>query len=51
MSQKDLAKALGTSQPLLSCWETSKAKPSYENILKLSRVLRVDYNTLFEALG
>lgn len=51
LSQKELADKIGTSQPLLSGWERSKAKPSYENLHKLSHALNVDYNMLFEALG
>ena len=49
-SQKELADAIQTSQPLLSGWETGKSKPSYENILKMCEKLGVDCNTLFEAL-
>ncbi|RYY22392.1 MAG: helix-turn-helix domain-containing protein [Sphingomonadales bacterium] len=51
MSQADLARALNTSQPAISAIENRARKPGEDNIRDLARVLKVDFNTLMEALG
>jgi transcriptional regulator with XRE-family HTH domain len=39
LSQVELAEKIGVSQPLVSLWERRKAKPSEEQVKKLSEVL------------
>jgi len=38
MSQKDLAKAMGVSQPTVSDWESGRKVPSGKNAVKLSQI-------------
>ncbi|MFU8806481.1 MAG: helix-turn-helix transcriptional regulator [Bradymonadaceae bacterium] len=47
--QKDLAKALGTTQPTVSRWERNEAVPSIEFRQKLKDVLGLDLDDIYMA--
>ena len=49
-SQKELADAIGTSQPRLSVWENNPDSMSTGSARALARALGVDYNTFFGAV-
>jgi DNA-binding transcriptional regulator YiaG len=48
MSQAELAKKIGTSQPRLSQWERGDEKPSLENLKRLREALGVTYDQIME---
>lgn len=39
LTQENLAKAMNVSQASVAMWETGKAKPTADNLLKLAEVL------------
>jgi DNA-binding XRE family transcriptional regulator len=49
-SQRELADAIGTSQPRLSVWENNPDSMSIGSTRALARALGVDYNTFFKAV-
>ncbi|MGC4130607.1 MAG: helix-turn-helix transcriptional regulator [Bergeyella sp.] len=48
-SQAEVAERLGVSQPAYHLWETDQAKPTTENLLKISDVYGVDLFSLLES--
>jgi hypothetical protein len=50
LSQKDLALAVGTSQPRLSVWESSPDSISIVSAKSLATALEVDFNTFFRVV-
>jgi len=50
LTQAQLAKFIGTSQPRLSLWEAGLDKPSFDNLKKMAVALGVDYNCLMGAI-
>lgn len=46
MTQSELAKAIGATQPIISNWERGATKPSVENLYKVSQVLKVPMEDL-----
>ena len=51
LSQSDLAKSLGTSQAAISEYECRRRKPHEDQIRGLAAALKVDFNTLMDALS
>ena len=49
-SQKQLADAIGTSQPRLSVWESNPKTISLDSARALAKELAVDYNEFFKAV-
>lgn len=47
-SQSQLGKKLNVSQQTIHRWETYSARPNYEKLLELSKVLCVSANTLIK---
>lgn len=47
MSQLELAKAIGTTQRLISHYETGKMRPNMNTMTKLAAVFSVDLNWLY----
>lgn len=50
LSQKELADAIGTSQPRLSTWENGSEKPGFDSIKRLRDALKVSADQIVEAL-
>lgn len=50
LSQQELAEKINVNQYIISHYENGKNKPGYDAIVKLVKILKTDYNTLFEAL-
>ena len=50
LSQKDLAHAIGSSQPRLSKWENGTEKPGFDNLRQLREALNVSYDELMNNL-
>lgn len=50
LSLGDLAASLGTSKGTVSCWENGHAEPSFNNLLRLARVLHVRPSALLTDL-
>ncbi|MXP15493.1 helix-turn-helix domain-containing protein [Altererythrobacter confluentis] len=50
LSQAELAKAIGTSQPRLSSWERGTEKPGYDSLRRIKDELQVTFDELMEAL-
>jgi transcriptional regulator with XRE-family HTH domain len=48
LSQEDLAKKLGVSQPMISIWENGNAEPSHDTIQKISLILGADFEKTLE---
>jgi transcriptional regulator with XRE-family HTH domain len=48
LTQQEVADKLNISQPAYHKWETDLAKPSVENLLKISEVYEIDLNDLLE---
>lgn len=48
LSQADLARKIGTSQPRLSQWERGEEKPSVENLKRLREVLNVSGDRIMD---
>lgn len=51
LTQKDVAKALGTVQATVAMWETGKSTPSFKNLCALSSLLNVSFNELCAAVN
>jgi len=51
LSQKEFAKAIGTSQAAISSYELRTRKPNEDAIRSMASALSVDFNTLMEALA
>ena len=49
MSQKDLAKALGTNQANVSAWETGRATPRPPMMQKIADYLHINKDDIFFA--
>jgi transcriptional regulator with XRE-family HTH domain len=50
LSQIDLARLIGVSQQVISHYETGRARPSLDVIVKLAKVLGVSIEEIYEAL-
>lgn len=50
LTQSDLARRIGTSQPRLSAWEAGAERPGFDSIVKISRDLNIDYDRLIKAI-
>jgi DNA-binding XRE family transcriptional regulator len=50
MSQQALAAKVGTSQPVISMYESGEREPSLDMLLSLATALGVDFNTLVPAV-
>lgn len=50
LSQAQIAKAVGTSQPRLSMWERGTEVPTVDSLRKLKAALAVSYDELMKAL-
>lgn len=46
LSNKWLSEQLGIGQPTISKWVTNSAQPNLEQLIKLSKILKVDINDL-----
>jgi transcriptional regulator with XRE-family HTH domain len=51
MNRLGLAQRLGLAHPSVYAWFSGEAKPSPENIMKLSQVLGVPIEDIYRALG
>ena len=52
LTQFDLAIKMKVSESLISKWERSRVKPTSEELIKLSEILKVSVRTLFpESFG
>ena len=51
ISQKEFALKLSTTQQRVSEWECDKIEPSLYNIIKILKVLEVDFEELTEGLS
>lgn len=47
-TQQEIADRLGINRTTYTKWETGASKPGLKNIERLSNLLDVDYNTLFQ---
>ena len=47
LSQKEVAKRLGVSQPSYAQYESGKRKPKFETIQKIAKALEVTFNELY----
>jgi DNA-binding XRE family transcriptional regulator len=50
LSQQDLADRLGTSQPVISLYESGEREPSFGTIVALAEALNVSFDELMPAL-
>jgi len=46
MSQSELGKAIGVNKSYVSAWETGKGKPSFDNLLALSKFFGISLDYL-----
>lgn len=51
LNQSELAKMVGIQQYQVSKYESGRIKPDYQTMSKMIDVLKIDANTLFEALS
>ncbi|WP_235209922.1 helix-turn-helix domain-containing protein [Sphingobium sp. Ant17] len=51
LSQKQLADAIGTSQPAISNYESGEREPTIANIKSMARALNVSFDVLLPVLG
>lgn len=51
LNQKEVAAALGVSQPTVSDWEADRKMPTRKNLLRLSELLGVSVDTLLGVEG
>lgn len=49
LSQAEIADRLRVSQPAYHLWETDQAKPTTENLLKISEIYNIDLYNLLDA--
>lgn len=47
-TQQEIADRLGINRTTYTKWETGASEPGLKNIERLSNLLDVDYNTLFQ---
>ena len=47
ITQLDLAKRLGTSEKMVSFWETGRCKPHIEQAVDIARILSIDPERIF----
>jgi DNA-binding XRE family transcriptional regulator len=50
LSQQALAEMVGTSQPVISMYESGEREPSMDMLMSLSVALGIDFNTLIPAI-
>ena len=47
LTQEELAKKIGATQPMIANWETGHNKPSVDNAIRLSEVFKCKVGELF----
>lgn len=49
LTQVELAKKMNLSSKTISKWETGVTNPDFESLVKLSQILEIDINNLFDS--
>lgn len=50
LSQHEVGAAMGTTQSSVSAWENGKLRPSFEQLVMLTKVLGMDRGALWDAV-
>ena len=50
ITQEELAKKIKVSQATISRWISGKAKPTFENLIELSKIFDLSYDLIFDCL-